>query len=452
MRPISLLFLALFACDGDSADKATDTGTTAVGNRAPTADAGSNITQSADTVVQLSGSGIDLDSDPLTYHWAFDRVPDGSTITGMESAFSKNNAADAQSPTFLPDRVGTYIVSLRVNDGRVDSPVDAAIVTITEPDNLPVANAGVDATAAQGSTVSLDGSASYDPLGRTLTYVWTLVDKPAASALTSLTGSETAGPNFVPDARGNYTANLVVNNGLASSIADAVVITATGTDGAPIANAGEDQRVEDCTSITLNCGGSVDPDGDKLTYQWAIQSPAASTATFGDSSASTTTFWIDKAGTYVLSCAVSDGANWSTPDTVTIDASERATNSEPVVNAGADMTISGGTAVCEASGYTYECAECGQVTVTLGGDASVTDPDRDPYSMLWTVTDGSATISDATVLPTTATLSDASPTEPDECEDVEYRFSLAATDCTGASTTDTVTYTVTCCGVGDTAP
>ena len=452
MRPFSLLLLALVACD-DAADKAADTASTAANNSVPVADAGPNIEQAADSAVQLSGKGIDADGDALTFHWAFDRVPDGSEVATRESPFSKNHTADAAAPSFLPDRVGTYIVSLMVNDSKVDSASDSLIVTVSEPENLPVAQAGNDLVVAQGATASLNGSTSFYPQGRTLTYLWTLIDQPDASVVASLTGSATATASFVPDARGNYTANLVVNNGLVNSVADAVVITVTGADGAPVANAGENQSVEDCTSIAINCGGSIDPDGDALTYHWAIQSkPATSSATFGDAAAAATTFWADQAGTYVLSCAVSDGANWSTPDTLQLDTSERRTNSEPVVNAGVDTTVSGGTATCEASGYTYDCAECSSVSVTLGADASISDPDRDPFSTEWSVLDGSATINEPGQLQTTAILSDAAPVEPRECEDFEYRFQLRSVDCTGAETTDTVTYTVTCCGVTDSAP
>lgn len=470
MRPFSIHLMAvgmlplglvasgspiLVGCDDGAADKGTDTAAAAIAtNQAPIAVAGSNIRQSADTSVQLSGTATDADGDaPLTFHWTFDRVPDGSEVATRESPFSKNNSADATSPTFMPDRVGTYIVSLTVNDGKVDSASDSVIVTITEPENLPVANAGADMTIAQGETATLSGVGSFDPQGRVLTYAWTLVDKPAASAVTTLSGAETSAATFVPDARGIYTANLVVNNGLAASVGDAVVVTVTGTDGAPVANAGEDQLVEDCTSVTLDCGASVDPDGDALTYQWAIQSkPAGSSATFGDASAQSTAFWADQAGSYVLSCAVSDGANWSTPDTLTLAASERASNSEPVVSAGADLTVSGGTGACEASGYTYNCEECSAVSVSLGSDASISDPDRDPFTIEWTVLEGSASIADPTSVQTTAILSDAEPTEPGECEDVEYKFQLRSVDCTGAETKDSITFTVTCCGVTDSAP
>ncbi len=427
-------------------------------NDAPVAEAGAALTQAADTTVQLNGgASSDPNGDALTYHWTFDRLPDGSELAGKEKAFSANDTADAVQPTFQPDRVGTFIVKLVVNDGKLDSLADFVIVTVTAPDNLPVANAGVDVTGAMGTTIGLDGAASFDPKGRTLTYAWTLIDKPTASTLAGLTAGDSSAPSFMPDARGNYTVNLVVNNGLASSVADASVITVTGEDGEPIANAGEDMAVEDCTSITLSCAGSVDPDGDALRYFWSIQSQPANSevkneTSFSDRTAVSPTFWPDQAGSYLLTCAVFDGKSWSNADQMTLVAAERASNSKPVADAGADTSVSGGNAECVESGYVYNCDECASTTVALGGDARASDPDGDPIAIEWTLVEGSATITNNAVVSTTATLSDAEPTEPGACEDVDYTFKMTVTDCTGESTSDTVKFTLSCCGVEDTGP
>jgi hypothetical protein len=453
----SLLLLAA-ACTGPStSDKTTDTAP-AETNNPPVAEAGPAVTQTADAAVQLNGGGSsDAEGDTLSFHWSFDRVPEGSTLPDKEKPFTSNNSAEAKQPSFTPDRVGTYIVKLVVNDGHVDSSPDFVVITITPPEDLPVANAGADLTGVVGTALTLDGGKSYDPKGMPLTYAWTLVDKPTASALTGLTGADTASPSFTGDARGRYTVHLVVNNGMASSLADAAVITVSGEDGAPVANAGDDQIVEDCTTVNLDCSTSVDPDGDLLTYNWAIQSkPAESAASdgssFSDKTAAKPTFYPDEAGTYVLSCAVFDGKTWSTPDTLELTADERRSNSKPVVDAGADVPVTGGKAECTLSGYEYNCDECGKQTVTLGADARVSDPDGDPIVYSWSVADGSATITDPGSLTTTVTLEDAEPTEPGTCTDTEYRLELKATDCTGESTKDTVVFTVNCCGVEDTGP
>jgi len=75
--------------------------------------------------VTLNGAGSsDPDNDPLTYHWSFVSVPAGS------SAELSNPIT--VSPTFVPDKPGTYVVGLVVNDGFVDSTQGTVQITAVQ--------------------------------------------------------------------------------------------------------------------------------------------------------------------------------------------------------------------------------------------------------------------------------------------------------------------------------
>lgn len=454
------LFLAMFAvmpaCTSGDKD-AGDTDATVTVNGKPVAEAGESITQTADTPVSLSGAASsDPDGDALAFHWAFDHVPEGSTLLAGEAPLSPNHTGESGT-MFMPDAVGTYVVKLTVTDVTgLESDPDYVIVSIEDPETVPVANAGTDLSAQVGTLVALDGSLSYDPRGRTLTYAWSVVDKPTSSTVSSISGADTMGGSFTPDVKGVYVLNLVVNNGIARSVSDAVTVTAVGDDHAPVANAGDDQPAgEDCTTLVLDCSGSVDPDGDALTYLWEVQSKptgsAVSNTTFSDRTAVAPTFYPDVAGTYVLSCAVNDGTTWATPDLVTITAADRSSNERPTITAGTDTTVDGGSATCEESGYTYDCDDCATSTVSLGATGTVTDADGDPVTILWTTANADATIADPTSLVTTVTLEDSAPSAPGECSETEFEFDLTVVDCTGATVTDAITLTVSCCGVEDTS-
>jgi hypothetical protein len=82
--------------------------------------------------VQLDSTGSsDLDGNPITYTWKL-KTPTGSNTTLSDTKIA--------SPTFTPDRGGTYTAELTVNDGLVDSQpvtvtanVSSVSVMITSP-------------------------------------------------------------------------------------------------------------------------------------------------------------------------------------------------------------------------------------------------------------------------------------------------------------------------------
>ncbi|SFL89050.1 PKD domain-containing protein [Variovorax sp. OV329] len=80
----------------------------------------------------------------------------------------------------------------------------------------PVGDAGKAQVARVGTASQLDGSASKDEDGDTLSYAWTLTSKPAASNAT-IADSTAIKPSFTPDVAGTYVASLVVSDGKTSS-------------------------------------------------------------------------------------------------------------------------------------------------------------------------------------------------------------------------------------------
>ena len=419
-------------------------------NQAPIADAGPNQSVSAASIVTLSGSGsYDPDGDPLTFVWTFDGVPEGSALEG--GAFAVNDTSDVAN-SFSPDELGTYVISLTVTDGLGNSSApDRTLVEVLTGD-APVANAGEDHATNTGSAVSLDGTESFDPIGRDLNYTWELAKAPAESALTKVNNSASDTAKITPDVAGLYIVSLVVDNGLLHSEADTAVIRASVDDTeAPIAVAGEDFDGMDCTHIEVDGTESIDPDGADLTYRWDLQSrpagSATSTGSFGNRADAKTTFFPDVAGDYVLSLSVFDGESWSLPDEITITASERSYNSAPTVFPGVTTSANAGEVICEEVGYSYICAYCDPVSIGLGLDAIVRDADDDPMTVHWTVISGSAGIPDPDQVVTEAQLGSSQPLEPDACEPNEYRFELTVTDCTGASSSAQVSHNAICCGI-----
>ena len=196
----------------------------------------------------------------------------------------------------------------------------------TETQNtVPVASAGTTQSIVAGAIVTLDGSASTDPNGDTLTYSWTVTSKPSRSSA-ELSSATLAKPTFTPDVAGVYVFNLVVNDGKVSSAAATVTINVSVANVAPVARAGTAQNVITGAVVTLDCSASSDVSNDPLTYSWAFASkPIGSNAALSSATVIKPTFTPDVVGEYVLNLVVNDGMANSALATVTVTSTSTST-------------------------------------------------------------------------------------------------------------------------------
>jgi len=195
-------------------------------NKIPVSNAGPDQSLNEGSNGTLDGSASsDADADVLTYKWT---APAGITL----------NSTSAAKPTFTAPEVTAdkqYTFSLIVNDGKIDSPADEVVITVLQVNKVPLANAGPDQSVNKSGTVSLDGSASSDADGNSLTFKWTA---PAGIILSSSTVDKPTftAPDVATDTQ--YKFSLIVNDGKVDSPADEVVITVLAVNGVPVANSG----------------------------------------------------------------------------------------------------------------------------------------------------------------------------------------------------------------------
>lgn len=151
-------------------------------NAPPDANAGPDFTITLPTVFsQLNGSGTDPDNSLLTYEWY--------QISGPNNAAIEN--PDSQTTIIANLTEGTYIFELAVSD-LTQTSTDQVVVTVVQS-NPPLANAGLDRiiTLPEDST-ELNGSASVDPDGPILYYLWCQISGPNNATIENPTTEVTA--------------------------------------------------------------------------------------------------------------------------------------------------------------------------------------------------------------------------------------------------------------------
>ena len=314
----------------------------------PFAKAGGNIWAISGYTVQLDGTGSIGTN--LTYNWN-----PGAIILSSNTASKPTFTAPSITDTVV------YPIILVVQDSINMSPPDTAFIHVVQ-DYLPIANGGGNKTVDPASAVKLDGSASHDPNGKTLTFSWTI-----PSGIT-VNKTDTAIIDFVapsPLVKTIYKFVLVVNDGKQSS-ADTVLVTVKKFNIRPTADAGNDQTVNAAALVKLNGNASSDPNGDTLSFHWTIPPgitvSKTDTAIISFIAPSTLT-----KKSYIFILVVNDGLLNSIADSVVINVN--AFNVAPTANAGADQVVDAGT------------------QVVLSGSLS-SDPNGDTLSYKWTLPNG----------------------------------------------------------------
>lgn len=299
--------------------------------------------------LQLDGSkSYDIDpTDFITaYEWELDGV----------YPYNFSDATGA-TPTFVWDAPGTYNIGLKVSDNGVLSPNNEKLsdtkwtTVIIKQNNQPVANAGGPYTVSEGGTVTLDGSASSDPDGNALSYVWDL-DNDGTFETTGMK------PTFSRPDNGTFTVRLKVSDGGLESVATTVVEV---LNIAPLVNPPAPAIIAE-GSTYLGSGSFTDPGADT----WAAtvdygDGTGVQPLTLSGKNFSLNHFYPQN-GVYPVTIVVTDkdGATGSATVQVT------ATNVAPLVNAGPDVTLNNTRSFAGSGSFTDPGADTWTATVDYG--------------------------------------------------------------------------------------
>jgi RHS repeat-associated protein len=217
-------------------------------------------------------------------------------------------------------------------------PIHASSTThVIQPNHAPVVTiTPSQITAAVGHSITLNGSVADDGLPSGIVNIqWSQVSGPGSVAFASPATAITTATFPVV---GTYVLRLSASDTQLSSFADVSVVVKVNQ--APQVNAGANLAVS--LGTTFNLQGNITDDGlpnETLAAQWS-QLSGPSTLVFADASQPVTSVLFDALGTYVLRLTASDGELTGSKDiTFIVVPPHGQGNQAPIVNAGADQTI-----------------------------------------------------------------------------------------------------------------
>ena len=287
-------------------------------NIAPVADAGPNQTIQAGEALLVDGSGSS-DSD--------------GTIDSFVWSEGATELATGETTTISNLSVGTHVIELEVTDNGGGTDTDSLVVTVTAVDvavtnESPMADAGSNQNIVEGETLLVDGAGSSDDDGTIASYQW------LEEGVELATGETASIPGL---AAGTHTIDLLVTDNDGATDTDSITVTVTVVqvgNQPPVADAGNDQTIEEGETADVDGSGSADSDGTIEFYQWLDENgaviavgvmPSIPNLEVGDNE-------ID------LLVTDDDGETGRDSITVTVTAAE-VINQAPEAEAGADQTI-----------------------------------------------------------------------------------------------------------------
>jgi hypothetical protein len=290
---------------------------------------------------------------------------------------------------FTPTIAGEYTFIARVTDGCGLTDVDTIKITINM-NHAPTANAGSDQTLFQCSATLISWAASCADVDGNL----------SSCLLVSGVGTyDGTNISFTPTGSGSYMFILEATDACGAKGRDTAIINVT-INTAPVANAGADQNLFQCTPTQVSWAASCSDVDGNLTGCVLVDGP-------GSYDGTNISFTPTTSGSYRFILEATDACGAKGRDTVIIGIT---INSAPVVDAGADQNL-------------FQC-NSGQVCWPV----SCTDIDNNLSSCV--IVSGSGTYDGSNICFT--------PTAPGS-----YTFILEATDACGAKDRDTVVIGIT---------
>ncbi|MFX1412144.1 MAG: PKD domain-containing protein, partial [Promethearchaeota archaeon] len=362
----------------------------------------------------------------FSYLWEQIHGPDVNLTDPNGRPYSNDIRPTFTAPDVSNDESITFQLTVTDHGGLLS--VDTVTVTVKGENKAPVANAGTDQTASEGSQVVLEGANSLDPDGgiESLSYKW----EQTSGQNVILSNPNSVHCTFTAPTVGQYGETLIFqlmvtdSGGLQSKDTVNIHVTKEEVNEPPVAvaSANPNQPITEGSPVTLNGSGSSDPENQIISWLWwqiegsrvTISNPNAELASF-------TAPEVEWEGqSLVFELTVTDDAFQESKDRVVInvvntDPNDR--NSPPSADAGLDKEVDEGS------------------DGSLNGTASDPDGASDIDTYQWAQISGPS-------VSLTGTGANRTFKAPNVTKDEELIFRLTVTDEQEMKSSDTIKVTV----------
>ncbi len=303
-------------------------------NDAPVLNAIGNQSGNELSLITFTASATDVDGDTLSY--TIDAgAPSGASINSTSGVFT-------WTPTELQGP-GVYNVTVRVTDNGVPglSDFETIQITVNEVNTAPVLNAIGSKSIAEGSQLTFTASATdSDVPANTLSYSLGS-GAPAGASINAASGEFTWTPGEA-EGPGVYTVTVQVsdNGNPVLSDSEAVRITVSEVNVAPVLNAIGDQSVSEGVELTFTASASdSDLPANTLTYSLDAGAPTGAAINASSGVFTWTPGEAQGPGNYPITVRVTDSGSPALSDSETITVTVSEVNQAPVLSTIGNKTI-----------------------------------------------------------------------------------------------------------------
>lgn len=202
-------------------------------NHAPTAQAPANLDVFENDPVSLIGQGTDPDIEEQSQLGYFWQQVSGPAVTLTGAGADVGFTAPLVTAGGDPNAKETLVFRLTVTDPNGVAATDDIDVTVSNVKHAPAAVAGGNLTANEAASVTLNGSASSDPDGDNLTFVWEQTAGPAVALSDAHAPYPYFTAPFVNAGGETLKFKLTVDDGFGGTSSDTATVTVANINDQP---------------------------------------------------------------------------------------------------------------------------------------------------------------------------------------------------------------------------